>query len=244
MEFFDVLFPINLGPLTYKCPEHLIDKAHPGMLVSAPLKKQIVKGIILGKSSAPISGDIKSISNINGEASLLEPPMLKLLDWMADYYIANKGVVLKNILPQEAFKKVKARKSQRSEVRSQKSEQILFTEISEEILSEVIELISKKDYKTFLLHAPSSEYETAFISKILEPKENAIILVPEIVNISHIEPIIREIAGEKLCILHSGLNKGQRSETIEKIISGQCNIVLGTRMAVFAPLKNLSHIAV
>ena len=108
MEFVDVLFPINLGPLTYKCPEHLIDKAHPGMLVSAPLKKQITKGIILGKSSAPISDNIKNISDIHGESPLLEPPLLKLLNWMADYYIiANKGLVLKNMLPQETFKKVK-----------------------------------------------------------------------------------------------------------------------------------------
>ena len=35
MEFIDVLFPINLGPLTYKCPDNLTDKALPGMLVSA-----------------------------------------------------------------------------------------------------------------------------------------------------------------------------------------------------------------
>ncbi|HBG92103.1 MAG TPA: hypothetical protein DDX12_01355, partial [Nitrospiraceae bacterium] len=83
MEFVDVLFPINLGPLTYKCPEHLIDKAHPGMLVSAPLKKQITKGIILGrpgrlaeesKSSTPISDNIKNISDTHGESLLLEPP--------------------------------------------------------------------------------------------------------------------------------------------------------------------------
>jgi len=47
MEFIDVLFPINLGPLTYKCPDNLINKALPGMLVSAPLKNQTAKGIIL-----------------------------------------------------------------------------------------------------------------------------------------------------------------------------------------------------
>ena len=104
MEFVDVLFPINLGPLTYKCPEHLIDKAHPGMLVSAPLKNQTTKGIILGRlgrlaeesrPSKPEAKGIKTISDIHGESPLLEPPLLKLLNWMADYYIANKGLVLR-----------------------------------------------------------------------------------------------------------------------------------------------------
>ncbi|MBA3060170.1 MAG: primosomal protein N', partial [Nitrospirae bacterium] len=74
--------------------------------------------------------------------------------------------------------------------------------------------------------------------------KSAIILVPEIVHIKQVASFIREISGERLCVLHSGLSKGQRSEAMEKIISGQCNVVLGTRMAVFAPLKNVSLISV
>jgi len=253
MEFFDILFPINLKALTYKCPEHLRGKVFPGMLVSAPLKKQITKGIILGKSSASVSGEIKEISDIHGESLLLEPSMLKLLDWMSDYYIANKGLILKTMLPQEAFKRVKARRSQKPEVSlllrpaeagSKKLEQIPLTEINEKIVSQINESISKKEYKTFLFHAPSSSHEISLAAELTKKEKNAIILVPEIVNISRIEPIIRGIAGEKLCVLHSGLNKGQRAEAIEKIVSGECNIVLGTRMAVFAPLKNVSLIAV
>jgi len=253
MEFFDVLFPINLNALTYKCPAHLRGKILPGMLVSAPLKKQITKGIILNKSSAPVSGEIKEISDIHGDLPLLEPGMLKLLDWMSEYYIANKGLILKNMLPQEAFKKVKARRSRKSEASlllrpaeagSKKLEQIPLAEISEKIVSQINEAMSKKEYKTFLFHAASSSHEISLAAKLIEKKKNAIILVPEIVYISRIEPIIREIAGERLCVLHSGLNKGQRSEAMEKIVSGECNIVLGTRMAVFAPLKNVSLIAV
>ncbi|MBT9536566.1 MAG: primosomal protein N', partial [Nitrospirae bacterium] len=241
MEFVDVLFPINLGPLTYKCPEHLIGKAHPGMLVSAPLKKQITKGIILGKSSAPISDNIKNISDIHGESPLFEPQLLKLLNWMADYYIiANKGLVLKNMLPQETFKKVKARSKGKTE--NKESNEII--EIDENILSKIKESLSKREYKTFLVHAPSPLYESAMVTKILPQGKRAIILVPEIVHISHVLPFIKEIVGERLCVLHSGLSKGQRSETMEKIISGKCNVVLGTRMAVFAPLKNVSLISV
>jgi hypothetical protein len=42
MEFVDVLFPINLGPLTYKCPEHLRHKAMPAMFCFS-LKNQTTK---------------------------------------------------------------------------------------------------------------------------------------------------------------------------------------------------------
>lgn len=242
MEFVDVLFPINLGPLTYKCTPHLIDRALPGMLVSAPLKNQTTKGIILGRPSKPEAKGIKTISDIHGESPLLEPPLLKLLNWMADYYIANKGLVLKNMLPQETFKRVKARSKGETEKADEKSTEVI--EIDKNILSRIKESLSKREYKTFLVHAPSPLYETAMVTKILPQGKSAIILVPEIVHISHALPFIKEISGERLCVLHSGLSKGQRSEAMEKIISGECNVVLGTRMAVFAPLKNVSLISV
>lgn len=247
MEFVDVLFPINLGSLTYKCPPHLIGKALPGMLVSAPLKNQTTKGIILGKPSNPEAKGIKTISDIHGETPLLEPPLLKLLNWMADYYIiVNKGLVLKNMLPQETFKRVKARVKKLSAVSCQLSEQRpkQLDKIDRNMLSNIYESIAKEEYRTFLLHAPSPLYESAMVTKILSQGKSAIILVPEIVYISHVLPFIKETAGERLCVLHSGLSKGQRSETMGKIISGQCNVVLGTRMAVFAPLKNVSLISV
>ncbi|MDO9289713.1 MAG: primosomal protein N' [Thermodesulfovibrionales bacterium] len=249
MEFIDVLFPINLGPLTYKCPDNLIDKALPGMLVSAPLKNQIAKGIILSKSShaarsAPNA--LRYISDIHGESPMLEAPLLKLLDWMSDYYIANKGVVLKNMLPKEAFKKVKARETQGREQGAESTEQRPLNEIEENIISAINGSVVNKEYKTFLLHAPASFYEISFIRKLLQTRQqgSAIILVPEIVHISHLEPFIREIAEEKLCILHSAMSHGQRSATIEKVLSGECNVVLGTRAAVFAPLKNVSLLLV
>lgn len=249
MEFIDVLFPISLGPLTYKCPDNLVAKALPGMLVSAPLKNQTAKGIILSKSSqasrsAPNA--LRYISDIHSEAPMLEPPLLKLLDWMSDYYIANKGVVLKNMFSKEAFKKVKARKTQGRGQRAESTEQRPLDEIEENIISAINGSVVKKEYKTFLFHAPTSFYEMSLIKGLLQTHQqgSAIILVPEIMHISRIEPFIKEIAGDRLCILHSGLSGGARSDAFEKILSGRCSVALGTRMAVFAPLKNVSLIAV
>lgn len=46
MEFYDVLFPVSLNALTYRCPETLSDVVKPGMLVSAPLKSKISRGLL------------------------------------------------------------------------------------------------------------------------------------------------------------------------------------------------------
>ncbi|HBR22182.1 MAG TPA: hypothetical protein DD713_06395, partial [Nitrospiraceae bacterium] len=177
MEFVDVLFPINLGPLTYKCPEHLRHKAMPGMLVSAPLKNQTTKGIILGRPSSPEAKGIKTISDIHGESPLLEPPLLKLLNWMADYYIiANKGLILKNMLPQETFKRVKARSKRSKGKTEEDKESNEIIEIDETILSKIKESLSKREYKTFLVHASNPLYESAMVTKILPQGKSAIIL--------------------------------------------------------------------
>jgi primosomal protein N' (replication factor Y) len=248
MDYIDVLFPLNLGPLTYRCPEHLLHKAKPGMLVSAPLKKSASSGIILGKPSKPTTANIKNISEIHGESPLLEEPILKLLHWMADYYLAeNEGIVLKNMLPKEVFNKVKKRETLSSKQKTQSAEEVLdqhIDEIDEHILSKIKEHASKKEYQAFLFHALKQSHEISLIKKLLESLENVIILAPEIIHVDHLAPIFRKVVGEKLCVLHSGLNKGQRSETYEKIISGECAVVLGTRTAVFAPLKNVSLIVV
>jgi len=110
MDFLDVIFPVNIGPLTYRCPEALSAMVKPGMIVSAPLKNRITKGIILGNPLHIPSGDMKDIQEIHGDSPVFSGKMINLLKWMSEYYLAEQGLVLKNMLPKEAFTKVKKRK--------------------------------------------------------------------------------------------------------------------------------------
>ncbi|MBI5639242.1 MAG: hypothetical protein HZA17_02335, partial [Nitrospirae bacterium] len=110
MSYVDVIFPLSLGPLTYRCPEGMAESALPGMLVSAPIKKSLTKGIILRKTLSTPAGRIRELDMIHGDTPLLSGKMLKLLLWMADYYIASEGIILKQTVPQEVFVKTKARK--------------------------------------------------------------------------------------------------------------------------------------
>ncbi len=242
MELFDVVFPQNIKPLTYRCPAQFTGKVKPGMLVSAPLKNKLTLGIVLSKSQASVAEHIKDIHDVHGDAPVFETPMLELLSWMSDYYLASKGLILKNMLPKEAFKKVRTRKSIKSD--KEKNKSLDLPEIQENTLERVKQNIAVGEYKTFLLHAPSLIYEISFLSKMLVQNQNSIILVPEIIHVDSVAPILKEISGDRLCIMHSGLSRGQRSEALEKIMSGKCNVVLGTRSAVFAPLRSVDLIAV
>jgi primosomal protein N' (replication factor Y) len=269
MEFFDVLFPINLNPLTYRCPDTLLDTAEPGMIVSAPLKNRTAKGVIIGKSLMVPPGDVKDVDNIYvikdiqkvySDAPVLSSKMINLLRWMSEYYLAEQGFVLKNMLPKETFTKVKQRKAKisphppsipplpRGDTEGSKNDRgdypLNTININDGVVSDIKDSIHKNTYRTFLLHAPSSVYEYSFLVKILTRIENSILLIPEISIIDNLYPLLNERFGERVCLFHSGLSSGKRSEAIEGILSGRSDIILGTRSAVFAPLKKVSLIAV
>ncbi len=242
MNFLDVLFPLNLGTLTYRCPEEFSGIAEPGMIVSAPLKNKILKGIILGRSLKTPSRSVKNILTIHGNTPLLSSKMIKLLTWMSEYYLVEQGIVLKNMLPKEAFTRVKRKKRLVGKKRIDYTLHAM--DINGKVISSVVDSIKKKTYMTFLLHAPSSVYEYLFVITVLAETKNAILLIPEITLANALHPFFAEKFGERVCLLHGEMSKGRRSETIERILSGSSDIILGTRSAIFAPLKHVSFIAV
>jgi primosomal protein N' (replication factor Y) len=241
MEFLDILFPVNLGPLTYRCQRELSGITEPGMMVSAPLKNSITKGIVMGRSLKVPSGEVKDIIKVYGDVPVLSSKMIKLLKWMSEYYLAEQGIVLKNMLPKEAFTKIKQRKTK---AKQSTEHPCHIVSVDDRAVSSLLDSIKKNIYGTFLLHVPSSAYGYSFLIKILTETKNAILLVPEVSLINNFYPLLNERFGERLCLLHSGLSRGKKSESIERILSGSSDIVLGTRSAVFAPLRDVSFIAV
>ncbi|MHB8880969.1 MAG: replication restart helicase PriA [Thermodesulfovibrionales bacterium] len=239
MHCYDILFPLAIGPLTYLCPDELAHKAEPGMLVSAPVRNRIVQGILLSKNADPPAGPLKQLADIHDETPVLSKGMLKLLAWMSDYYIARPGVILKQTVPAELFDRTKQlRRKDLPETAG-----LTLPVIRQEDLLPVTESVIEKRYRTFLLHAPSDLYEYAAIASLLQTMNNVIVVLPEIARAESLfHELDRRYPG-RVCILHSDMAKGRRSEYMEGILSGKYDIVVGTRMALFAPLKKVSLIA-
>ncbi|MFI5295934.1 MAG: primosomal protein N' [Thermodesulfovibrionales bacterium] len=241
VHYFDIVFPVNLRPLTYKCPEHLSGQARPGMIVSAPLRNRTAKGIILEATASPPAGPIKEFSSIDGDFPVLGKGMLKLLRWMSDYYLASEGSVLQQIAPKELFVRVKARKT------AKKGEGPRFSllDVPPEEVALIRESAAEKRYRTFLVHAPSTSYEYSFISNLLQAAlSNVIVIFPEVSQAETFYSAASGFLEDRACLLHGGISRGKRSESLAGIISGKHDIVIGTRAALFAPIKNVSLIAV
>lgn len=77
------------------------------------------------------------------------------------------------------------------------------------------------------------------IDKAIEDSRGVIMLVPEIALTSQSADVLFSRYGNRVAIIHSGMSKGERHDSWEAIKSGRKDIVLGTRSAIFAPVKNL-----
>ena len=102
--------------------------------------------------------------------------------------------------------------------------------------------------KAALLFGITGSGKTSVILKTIDHMiasgKGSIILLPEISLTPQSIAIFRSRYGERIAVIHSGLSAGERGEAYLKIKRGEADVVLGTRSAIFAPVKNLGLIVI
>lgn len=82
------------------------------------------------------------------------------------------------------------------------------------------------------------------VSHAVEQGKKAIILVPEISLTPQMSERFKSRLGNKVAIFHSGLSLGERFDCWKKIKSGDIDVVVGARSAIFTPIENVGIIVV
>lgn len=116
-------------------------------------------------------------------------------------------------------------------------------------------------YNTYLLYGVTGSGKTEvyveLVKECVRQGKQAIVLVPEIglteqivsrfkIGLEKIE-IGSNIEGERkvnIAVLHSGLSEGERYDEYRRIKEENVDVVIGTRSAIFAPLKNIGIIVI
>lgn len=80
------------------------------------------------------------------------------------------------------------------------------------------------------------------VEKVREEGKGIIILVPEIALTPQTVELFQKRFGQKVAVLHSGLTMSERADEYKRIRQGLADVVVGTRSAIFAPLKNIGLI--
>lgn len=116
------------------------------------------------------------------------------------------------------------------------------------VLEKIKEQIARGTYGAFLLHGVTGSGKTEVyiraMRSALDLDRSAMMLVPEIALTPVFSRRLRAEFGDKVAIFHSSLQKGERFDEWTRVKNGDARIVIGTRSAVFAPVRNLGLIVV
>lgn len=82
------------------------------------------------------------------------------------------------------------------------------------------------------------------IKNILSVGKRAIVLVPEISLTTQLIDRFKSIFNDDIAVLHSSLSDSERYDEWRKIKEAKVSLVIGTRSAIFAPLKNIGLIII
>ena len=113
-------------------------------------------------------------------------------------------------------------------------------------LQTLIQLADTGEAKAALLHGVTGSGKTCvmleMIDRMLDRDQGVIVLLPEISLTPQMLSIFHARYGEQVAVIHSGLSGGERQASHLRISAGSARVVVGTRSAVFAPVKNLGMI--
>jgi primosomal protein N' (replication factor Y) len=128
------------------------------------------------------------------------------------------------------------------------TEVFVLTEAQAGALQSIDEPLKEHAFAPMLLHGITGSGKTEVyiraMHRALELNRGAMMLVPEISLTPILSRRLRAHFGDEIAIFHSSLSKGERFDEWSRLRAGEARIVLGTRSAVFAPVKSLGLIII
>jgi primosomal protein N' (replication factor Y) len=117
-----------------------------------------------------------------------------------------------------------------------------------EALAAILAAVSGRDATPLLLEGVTGSGKTAVyaeaIAETIAAGRPALVLVPEIALAMPLVDRLRADLEAEIAILHSGLGGGERADEWRRIRAGEVDVVVGTRMALTAPLADIGLIVV
>lgn len=186
---------------------------------------------------------IKDVSGVK-EKHFFTEEMIKTALWMKQRYGIKYYDAFKCFIPGGKPAKPGREKEPYKNVKGTYNKPERLTGEQQKAVDEICKAIDEGIQENFLIHGVTASGKTQVYMEAIERTvangRTAIMLVPEI---SLTKQVIEVFAGrfgkEKIAVLHSKLTARERYDEWERIRSGKARIVVGARLGVFAPLKDI-----
>ena len=124
--------------------------------------------------------------------------------------------------------------------------EIILNEEQQRAFEEILGRVQAAKPSVTLLHGVTGSGKTQVYLRLVQETlalgKTAMVLVPEIVLTPQMMRKFSSYFGSRVAMLHSSLKMTERYDQWKRIRRGEVDVVLGTRSALFAPLKNLGLI--
>jgi primosomal protein N' (replication factor Y) len=233
----------------------------PGTLVQVPLGRRIVPGVVwnrrLGEPAEAMQ--LRPVHEAMLGLLPLGEAWLRLVEFSAGYYQRSIGEVALSVLPPELRKLDAAQMARRLERLRRMAKATVAEDPAAPRLPELtaeqaagLEMLASLpagDTRPTLLQGVTGSGKTEIYlrsaARALAAGRQVLVLVPEINLTPQLEARVAErFAGRRMVSLHSALTPAQRLRHWLLAHLGQADLVLGTRLAVFASLPRLGLIVV
>ena len=223
---------------SYAVPEKLAGTVRRGSLVRVPLGGRKVRGIVVDEGEAS-AAELEEVTGVVMPTPVAAPPMIDLLDWIADRYVSPKGQTYARVVPP----RVRAKASSETFVESRLEEpKILPTYVGG---SDLREAIAQGRSGTWCVRAALGEDRGRLIAELVTaalPSGTALVAVPEVrLGSSTIDAL--EEAFPNLCRVDSAVDDARRSSSWISLARG-APVGVGGRSSVLAPAPHLRLIVV
>ncbi len=153
-----------------------------------------------------------------------------------------KTLVKKGLI--EVFSVAKERIPYKGLERNEQQEDLHLQKEQNQAYDEIAATIGQES--THLLYGVTGSGKTHVFMKLMDDLtaagKSVLMLVPEIALTPQMLSRFYLRYGNCVSVLHSGLSLGEKADEWKKIHRGEATIVVGTRSAIFAPMKNLGLI--
>jgi primosomal protein N' (replication factor Y) len=209
--------------------------------VSVPFHGRTVKGWVLGPASEVPPGKLLALRKVRSPVRFFDEPMLRLLRWVADRYIAPLATVIERSHPPRVVGEERAVTPGPRDIGDPSSGRgprspLLMEQYGGPSLLE-------PGTTTWLRPLPDDEAEVcvAGVEATLAAGRRSLVLVPEAERIPATAAAVLDRFGGRAVSFLGGEGR-ERYRTWLAIGAGTFDIVVGTRPAVFAPLDRLGLI--
>jgi primosomal protein N' (replication factor Y) len=234
-------------PLSRTFVYELTEPVEIGCRVRVKFRSSEVEGFVVGfRKTPPADIKVQPIQEVLDHAPFLLPDVLELCRWISDYYLAPLGEVLKSALPPGITQKHLDRFDAAAKPVLEKGADPF--KLTTDQLTALYAIEKTEGFSTVLLHGVTGSGKTEIYIQAAEYTlsrgKTCLTLVPEIGLTPQLTERFASRFPGRVAVLHSSLTRKQRIDEWLRILHGQAPVVVGTRSAVFAPLRNLGLILV